>query len=301
MDVNIPGLIGLGFIVGTLSGLFGVGGGFLITPMLNAVFGIPYNFAVGSGLCQMIGTSGAASLRHGVYSQVDYKLASLLLVGSLPGVEIGAQILDALEGMGTVSIGGQSFDVLYISLTIIYIFLLLPVGVFMFKEGKTARGEDEQNPETPDNGTFLSVVPQKLRALDIPPRVSCPISEIKSICVWIPIFFGFLVGLLSGLLGVGGGFILVPILIYLMGVSTRVVVGTSLFQMIFTAGYGTLTHLFKGNIDFLLVVLILAGSLVGSQLGVILNKKMKTASLRYYFSWVIFGAIAIILIKFSLI
>lgn len=296
ISVNVPGIVGLGFLIGTLSGLFGVGGGFLITPMLNAAFGIPYNFAVGSGLFQMIATSGAASIRHRKYGQVDCKLAILLVLGSIPGAEIGAQILRCLKGLGFINIYGHSFDLMYIWMTIIYILFLVPIGVFMFKEGKSAMkkvklGEGQ-------DGVIPNKISRKLRSIRVYPSVSCSVSGLEDISLWVPFSIGLVMGILSGLLGVGGGIILVPVLIYFVGIPTKVVVGTSLFQMIFTAGYGGFTHLLKGNVDFFLVIFILAGSLMGSQLGTYLNKRMKRSSLRYYFSWIVFGAIAVLIIKF---
>jgi hypothetical protein len=169
----------------------------------------------------------------------------------------------------------------------------------MFKEAKGALKRIKKDPQNQkDKGRVVTKISQKLRAINTPPLISLPISEVRSISLWTPVFVGLMMGILSGLLGVGGGFILLPVLIYLMGVSTSVAIGTSLFQMIFTSGYGSITHLFKGNIDFLLVGLILAGSIVGSQVGAILNKKMKKVSLRYYFSWVVLAAIIIIAIKF---
>jgi len=297
ITVSGEGLIGLGFLIGVLSGLFGVGGGFLITPMLNAVFGIPYNFAVGSGLFQMIATSGAATIRHRKYGQVDCKLAIFLVLGSLPGAEIGAQILRYLKGLGFVNINGRSFDLMYIWMTVIYILFLIPIGVFMFKEGKSSMKKVKEGIITGDE-VELNRICYMLRSIKVYPYIRCPVSGLDRISLWVPFSVGLVMGILSGLLGVGGGVILVPVLIYFLGLPTKVVVGTSLFQMIFTAGYGGLTHLLKGNVDFILVILILAGSLTGSQLGAFLNKKMKKSSLRYYFSWIVFVAIFVIVVKF---
>jgi len=299
VGVSIPGVVGLGFVVGALSGLFGVGGGFLITPMLNVLFGVPYNFAVGSGLLQMVGTSTAAFLSHKTHGNVDYRLALFLLAGSLIGAEIGARILNELKGLGSINLFGHPIDLINIYMNVIYIVFLGGVGIFMFKEARAALKKINQNPgNQKDKAIAITRVGQKVQAVNIPPLVSLPTSEIKSISLWIIVFFGFTIGVLSGLLGVGGGFILLPILIYLVGAPTNIAVGTSLFQMIFTSGYGSITHLFKGNIDFLLVGLILSGSLLGSKIGVMLNNRMKKVSLRYYFSYVVFTVILIIVIKF---
>ncbi len=286
------GLICLGFIIGVLSGLFGVGGGFLMTPMLNAVFGIPYNIAVGSGLAQIVGTSAAASLRHRSYGHIEYKLALYILVGSLGGVELGARILVKLKGLGSIILHNHLIGKMYLWMTFIYVALLLVVGVSMFLESRKARRR------SPRGGIVTTRISRKIQEMNVGPLISLPVSRIPSISVWIIIGVGFLIGILSGLLGVGGGFIITPAFIYLFGVPTSVAVGTGLFQIIFTSGYGALTHFFKGNVDFTLVAGILAGSLIGSQFGAMLNKRLRGAYVRYYFSWVVFIAIGIIILKF---
>ena len=139
---------------------------------------------------------------------------------------------------------------------------------------------------------------REIQNIKIPPNISLPISKINSISIWSLIGLGFGVGILSGLLGIGGGFIMSPSLIYLIGVPTSIAIGTNLFQIMFTSGYGALTHFLKGNVDFVLMAYILAGSLIGSQFGAILNKKLRGAHVRYCFSLVIFIVIGIILVKF---
>ena len=295
MIVNFLSLIGLGMGIGVLSGLFGVGGGFLLVPMLNVLFNIPYNIAVGSSLCQMIGTSTAATLKHKGYGHIDYKLAASVLLGAVVGTELGARLLMWLKGLGTVVIHTSSISKMYLWVNIIYITLLCFIGISMFLESRKARKRP------PRGGVVETRFSQRIQKTKIPPTISLPISKIDSISLWSLIGLGFAVGMLSGLLGIGGGFVMTPSLIYLFGVPTSMAIGTSLFQMIFTSGYGSLTHFLKGNIDFRLVAYILSGSLVGSQLGSILNKKLRGAHIRYYFSWVIFIAIGIILVKFLLV
>lgn len=290
--INCIGFIGVGFIVGILSGLFGAGGGFLLVPLLNIVFNVPYNIAIGSSLLQMVGTSTASTLKHRGYGHIDYKLAVFILMGSIIGVELGARVLMQLKNLGIITINGSTISIMDFWINIIYIILLSLVGTSMFLESKKAKKR------APRGGVVDTMYSQKIQSIKIPPIISLPTSKIKKISLWNLIFLGFGVGVLSGLLGVGGGFIMSPALIYLIGVPTSVAIGTDLFQIIFTSGYGAITHLLKGNIDFRLVGCILTGSLVGSQLGVILNKKLRGAYIRYYFSLLIFFAAGIILIKF---
>ena len=289
--INYVSFIGIGFIIGILSGVFGVGGGFLLVPLLNAVFNIPYNIAIGSSLCQMVGTSSAASLRHKDYGNIDYKLAGFILMGSIVGAEFGARVLMWLKSVGTIMIHGSTISKMDLWINIIYIVLLSLIGISMFLESKKAKKR------TPRGGVVETVFSQKIKNIKIPPLTFLPISKIKSISIWNLIGLGFVVGMFSGLLGIGGAFIMNPALIYLFGVPTSIAIGTSLFQTIFVSGYGAITHLLKGNIDFRLVACILTGSLIGSQLGVILNKKLRGAHIRYYFSLLIFFTAGIILIK----
>ena len=290
--INCIGFIGTGFIIGILSGLFGVGGGFLLVPLLNIVFSVPYNIAIGSSLLQMVGTSTASSLKHRSYGNIDYKLAGFIVMGSVVGVELGARVLMYLKNLGTITINASTISIMDFWINIIYIILLSLVGASMFLESKKAKKR------APRGGVVDSVFSQKIQSIKIPPIISFPTSKIENISLWNLIFLGFGVGTLSGLLGVGGGFIMGPALIYLIGVPTSVAIGTDLFQIIFVSGYGAITHLLKGNIDFRLVGCILTGSLVGSQLGAILNKKLRGAHIRYYFSLLIFFTAGIILIKF---
>jgi len=162
----------------------------------------------------------------------------------------------------------------------------------MFLESKNAKKK------APQKGMVKSLVSQKICNIKISPLISLPTSKIESISIWNLIFIGFGVGILSGLLGVGGGFIISPVLIYVLGVPTSVAIGTGLFQIIFTSAYGAMTHLIKGNIDFKLVACILIGSIIGSQLGAVFHNKTRGAHVRYYFSLLILFTVGIILIKF---
>ena len=290
--INCIGFIGTGFVIGILSGLFGVGGGFLLVPLLNVVFNVPYNIAIGSSLLQMVGTATASTLKHRGYSHIDYKLAGFAVMGSILGVELGARILVRLKSLGIIIINNSTISIMDFWISIVYIILLSLVGISMFLESKKAKKR------APQGGIVETSLSQKIRNIKIPPLISLPISKIENISLWNLIFIGFGVGILSGLLGVGGGFIISPTLIYLIGVPTSVAIGTGLFQIIFTSAYGAITHLLKGNIDFKLVACILIGSIIGSQLGARIHNNIRGAYVRYYFSLLIFFAAGLILIKF---
>jgi uncharacterized membrane protein YfcA len=290
--VHFIGLVCLGFAIGVLSGLFGVGGGFLLVPMLNILFNIPYNIAVGSSLCQMVGTSIAASLKHRSHGNIDIRLALFVLVGSAGGAEIGARILMRFKAAGVVTIHGVSVTRMYLWIDVIYICLLTLVGAVMFIESRKARRRP------PRGGVVGTGASRWVQSISIPPVISLPVSRIEHISVWVILVLGFCVGTLSGLLGVGGGFVMTPIMIYLIEIPTHVAIGTELFQIIFTAAYGGATHFFKENVDFIVVGCILAGSLVGSLIGATINKKVSGENIRYYFSWIVAISIVVLVIKF---
>ena len=290
--INCIGFIGTGFVIGILSGLFGVGGGFLLVPLLNVVFNVPYNIAIGSSLLQMVGTSTASTLKHRGYSHIDYKLAGFILMGSIIGVELGARVLMRLKNLGTININASTISIMDFWINIIYIILLSLVGISMFLESKKAKKR------APRGGVVDTIFSQKIQNAKIPPLISLPISNIEYISICYLIVLGFVAGIFSGLLGIGGAFIINPALIYLIGIPTSVAIGTSLFQTIFVSGYGALTHFFRGNVDFTLVACVLVGSLIGSQLGSKIHNRLRGAYIRYYFSLVIFIAIGIVLFKF---
>jgi uncharacterized membrane protein YfcA len=213
-------------------------------------------------------------------------------MGSIIGVESGARTLIWLKRVGTIMIHGSSISKMDLWINIVYIILLSLVGISMFLESKKAKKR------APRGGVVDTIFSQKIQNVKIPPLISLPISNIEYISIYYLIALGFGVGILSGLLGIGGAFIMNPALIYLFGVPTSIAIGTSLFQTIFVSGYGAITHFFKGNVNFALVACILVGSLVGSQLGAKIHNRLRGAHVRYYFSLLIFFAAGIILIKF---
>jgi len=213
-------------------------------------------------------------------------------MGSIVGAELGARVLMWLKSIGTIMIHGFTISKMDLCINIIYIVLLSLIGISMFIESKKAKKR------APRGRVVDTIFSQKIQNVKIPPLISLPISNIEYISICYLIVLGFGVGILSGLLGIGGAFIMNPALIYLIGVPTSVAIGTSLFQTIFVSGYGGLTHFFKGNVDFALVACILIGSLVGSQLGAKIHNRLRGAYIRYYFSLVIFIATVIVLFKF---
>ena len=281
VDVNLVYLLLLGFMVGTLSGFFGVGGGFLITGGL-LVFGVPPLFAVGTGLTLIMGSSLINTLKHRKVGNVDFKLGGLLVIGTIPAVVLAERLNSKLEAWGVAE------D----AIRIIYVIVLAALGSFILYDYlKTRIQASSQNHEV----STLRLA-QRVRSLRIPPHsinlpgnisiptyVSLPTSGVDRISVWIPIGVGFGVGFLAGLLGAGGGIILMPLLIFMLGIPTTVAVGTDLFQIVITGSVGTLVYSLSNHVDLLMAVIMLSTASIGSQLGVVATRFVDAARIRSLF------------------
>jgi hypothetical protein len=296
MDVStaLMSFATLGLIVGFMAGLFGVGGGFLLTPLLNIVFGVPYNIAVGSDLAQMAGMSTAATVRHGRIGNIDYKLGGLMIVGTASGVEVGASILEVLKDAGKVTIRQAEIPMMTLVMSAIYMGLLAWIGTVVLRESRQALANLKAG-KTDD--VQQNWVVQKLSAVRLWPMISLPRSGITSISLWVILGVGFSTGVLAGLLGVGGGFIRMPALIYIVGCPTAVAVGTDLFEIVFSSSYGAFTHGLKGNVNLVLVLGLLVGSTVGAQIGASLTRKIGGPRLRNVFAYIAYVAVIMVAAK----
>ena len=263
VSVNAFILLGLGGLVGVLSGMFGVGGGFLMTPLLFFI-GIPPAVAVATEANQIVASSFSGVLAHLKRKNVDFKMGGVLLIGGLIGAGLGVFIFNYLKSMGQV-------DLL---VKLCYVVFLGIVGGLMFIESLGAlRNANKSNVliKRRPKRTWIHVLPFKIRF-----RVSgLYISAIP------PVLVGILVGILAAIMGVGGGFIMVPAMIYLLGMPTRVVVGTSLFQIIFVTAFTTMLHATTNfTVDIVLAVLLLVGGVIGAQFGTMIGSKLKAEQLR---------------------
>jgi uncharacterized membrane protein YfcA len=293
---NLPYLALFGLIIGAMGGFFGVGGGFLMVPMLNAVFGIPYNIAVGSDLGQMTGMSTAATVRHVRFGNIDFKLGVLMIAGTATGVEIGATVLEVLKHAGSVTIAGRQVETMSMVMSLVYAALLLFLGQAMIRESlrtiRRASGRVELSSEAPASPVVL-----RLRTFRMWPMVSLPASGIEAISLWVILGIGFVTGFLSGMLGVGGGFIRMPALVYILGCPTVVAVGTDLFEIMFSSGYGVMTHAFKGNVHLVLVLALLIGTTIGAQLGASYTRKAGGPWVRFGFGCLAFIGVLGVFVK----
>jgi uncharacterized membrane protein YfcA len=284
---QVPYLALFGLVIGAMGGFFGVGGGFLMVPMLNAVFGIPYNIAVGSDLGQMTGMATAATVRHVRFGNIDFKLGVLMIGGTATGVECGARVLEMLKHAGHIKFLGRELELMTLVMSLVYALLLIFLGQAMIRESfrtiKRTSGKVGHATEAPQSPVAL-----KLRTFKMWPMVSLPASGIEAISLWVILAIGFLTGFLSGMLGVGGGFIRMPALVYILGCPTVVAVGSDLFEIMFSSGYGVMTHAFKGNVHLVLVLALLIGTTVGAQLGASYTRKAGGPWVRFCFGCLAF-------------
>ena len=262
VSVNAFLLLGLGGMVGILSGMFGVGGGFLMTPLLFFI-GIPPAVAVATEANQIVASSFSGALAHFKRRTLDLKMGTVLLIGGLVGAALGLQIFNMLKAMGQV-------DLL---VRLCYVVFLGVVGGMMFIESLNALRKSKSGKTTPTRRKhgLVHALPFKMRF-----RTSG-----LYISVIPPLIVGVFVGILAAIMGVGGGFIMVPAMIYLLGMPTKVVVGTSLFQIIFVTGFTTLLHATTNfTVDVVLAVLLLVGGVIGAQIGTRIGSRLKAEQLR---------------------
>ena len=286
VTVNPLFLAGVGFLVGLLGGFFGVGGGFLAGPMMFLV-GVPMNFVVGTDLAHMTGKSIVAARRHRILGHVDIKLGLLMVLGTVPGIELGARIIESLKLAGSIDT----------VVGITYVVILLAIGTFTAWESLRAMQLVNAEQMGAEEALAFEGVTRRVHGFRLPPLISLPNSGIESISVWVVLGVSFLTGLLAGVLGVGGGFVRMPMMVYLIGVPTHVAVGTDLFEVVISAGYGTVTHAIKGNVDVLMALVMQTGAAVGAQIGAVSTRFFAGPRIRLLFSILPFVGATLVLLR----
>ena len=262
VSVNAFLLLGLGGIVGVLSGMFGVGGGFLMTPLLFFI-GIPPAVAVATEANQIVASSFSGVLAHFRRKTVDLRMGTVLLIGGLIGAALGVVVFNYLKSLGQV-------DLL---VRLCYVVFLGIIGAMMFVESLKAIRKARSGGPVPKRKkhNWIHKLPFKMRF-----RTSG-----LYISVIPPVLVGICVGILAAIMGVGGGFIMVPAMIYLLGMPTKVVVGTSLFQIIFVTAFTTMLHATTNyTVDVALAVLLLVGGVIGAQVGTTIGTRLRAEQLR---------------------
>ena len=288
-DISLWLLASLGFVVGTLSGFFGVGGAFILTPALN-ILGFPMVHAIGTGLALMVGNSTVAAIRHFRFGNVDIRLGLYMLLGTAVGVWLGKTVVFALVAMGDADT----------VLRLIYMVMLFGLASFMvhdyyafIRRTRVFRPTDQHEEVV---GTGLS---RRLQSLRFPPLVSLPVSGIIQISLVVPIGVGLFTGFLAALLGVGGGFVRMPALIYGLGIPTSVAIGTDLFEIVFSSAIGTYLYALEARVHLPTAVVMLIGATLGAEIGSFATRYVRGMRVRFYFALTIFGAGISVVLKQS--
>jgi uncharacterized membrane protein YfcA len=272
VSVNGLGLLVIGMMVGLLSGMFGVGGGFILTPLLFFI-GIPPTVAVASAANQIAGSQFSALLVHLQRKTVDLKMGMVLLAGGVLGSATGVQIFTLLRQVG-------QFELV---VSLLYVVLLGVIGALMLVESVRAmRRRNDPN---------AVLVPRRRHtwAHGLPLKMRFQTSKLYVSAI-PPFAIGAVVGILAAIMGVGGGFIMVPAMIYLIGMPTKIVVGTTVFQFLFVTGLTAIMHAVQsGTVDVMLAVILLVGGVVGTQIGVNLGQRLRAEQLRILLALLVVG------------
>ncbi|MEJ2721273.1 MAG: sulfite exporter TauE/SafE family protein [bacterium] len=280
-SVNILLLLGLGLLVGFLSGLFGVGGGFLLTPLLMLI-GIPATVAAASDANQIVAASSSGTFAHWRLGNVDFKMGVILIIGGVVGGTAGVQLIKVLRAAGNADF--------FIKIT--YVVMLAIIGSYMFQESLhnlRRRKVLHVEPEAEKKSWFQ----QTSESLPFPVHFG---KSGVTISIFIPFVLGILVGVLSALMGVGGGFIMVPIMVYLLRMPMHVVVGTSLLQVLFTCLNVTFMQAYYNHtVDLVIAIILLLGSTTGAQIGARISNRLKADQLKI----ILAGIILVVMVEMA--
>lgn len=278
------GALVIGAGIGVLTGMFGVGGGFLITPLLNVLLGVPMSIAVGTGVLQILGVSTAGIYRRRHERLIDYKLAIVLFGGNYVGVDLGARALHDLAALGPLPLSGRRVPAADFYTLSVFFLLLLAIAIWLVLDSSRQRGE-----EGPRIGLFARI--------KLPPYATFDSLGETRLSIPVLAYFGVALGFLTGLLGIGGGVVLLPALVYLVGMRTHTAAATSLVMVWLTSFLAAIAHTQAGHTDIWLAVPLLIGGSLGLQLGVTLCNRTRGYRLRRLFGLVVLAAVALIAIK----
>ena len=277
--------VGFGLVVGVLFGFFGMGGSFLVTPAL-LMLDYPASVAVGSGMAFVFGTAVIATLKHHDLGQVDYKLGAIMITGTTVGIEVGRASVYYLESLGLA--GGV--------ISVAYVVLLGGVGAVVSRDALRGEGGGGVDREAADRDLNEYEIPEVARTVQrtvrVPPMVTLR-GDVR-VSAWVITAVAFATGVLSGFLGVGGGFIRMPAMIYAIGVPVPVAVGTDLFEIVFSGGLGSYLYGQGGGVDLGVVVPLLFGSALGARVGSAATAVVDADGIKIYFGgMLLIGAVAV--------
>src|SRR5512137_1421873 len=269
-------LVLVGFTVGIVGGFIGVGGGYMVTPAL-IVFGFPGYMASGIDMTHICGKGLVSTVRHRQLGNIDWTLALSMIAGTMLGVELGVRLLVYFKHLG---ISG----VVLLVTSVVLMFTL-----FLYTQLETSRAhkkmeEMEKAGEEVGRELQTSNLPKIFQALPLAPIVRCRTARVI-VSMWVIVLVGMVTGVLAGFLGVGGGFIRVPALVYVVGASTHIAVGTDLVEIVVSGAYGALRHSIEGNVDMMAVIFMIVGAMFGAQIGSIATSYVRGPAIRYILSY----------------
>jgi uncharacterized protein len=272
--VQVPAvlLIFTGFTVGIVGGFVGVGGGYMVTPAL-IVFGFPGYMASGIDMTHIAGKGIVSTVRHRQLGNIDWVLALSMIAGTMFGVEEGVRLLGYFKHAGLSTVAVLSASVVLMSVLFVYT---------LYETVKSHRRLHEMAREGRRmvREVTTSNLPRLFQSFPLAPIVRCRVARVV-VSMWVIVLVGVATGALAGFLGVGGGFIRVPALVYIVGSSTHIAVGTDLVEIVFSGAYGALRHAIEGNVDFIAVMFMICGAMFGAQFGSIATAFVRGPAIRY--------------------
>ena len=280
--------IALGVCTGMLTGLFGAGGGFILTPALNIFLGLPFNMAVGTSTCQILAASSFALSHHLDRRLMGVRIACLVAIGIPCGTFFGVRVVNRLRGMGEVSYFGRTMPAQDFYFTLIFcVFLSLIAGWLLYDNFWLRRGGEKHDDAHKGYLAWIRIPPMVVSRSIPSGAFSAPILALLGLCM----------GFMGGVLGIGGGVIMMPILFYLIGQETKCAALTSTVLVFATALFSTVLHASSGNINYQLVAFLVVGAFIGTRVGGMLQRKLTGMSLRRYFAFVVLAAVIMVLCK----
>jgi uncharacterized membrane protein YfcA len=279
-------LVFVGFTVGIVGGFIGVGGGYMVTPAL-IVFGFPGYMASGIDMTHIAGKGLVSTLRHRQLGNIDWTLALSMVAGTMLGVELGVRTLVYFKNIGVAGV------VLLVTSVVVMFSLFLYTQIETRRSHRQLKALKNEGREI-GRELHTSSLPKFFQSINLAPIVRCRTARVV-VSMWVIVLVGVVTGFLAGFLGVGGGFIRVPALVYLVGASTHIAVGTDLVEIVFSGGYGALRHSIEGHVDMMAVVFMISGALFGAQIGSIATAYVRGPAIRYVLSYSLilatFGAV----------
>lgn len=285
----LTGGVLLGFAVGILTGLFGAGGGFILTPALNIFLRIPMNIAVGTSVLQIFGASGVALYHHFDRKLLGIRVAAVMALGIPFGAFFGNAVIEKFKNSASIVVLGKELKAVDFILLIIFAVFLSLVTFWLFLDNFW-----RQNGKTEDESLHKGF----LASVKIPPMVLFRTISGSEFSAPVLILLGFSMGFLSGLLGIGGGVIMMPILFYLIGQETKIATRTSMMLVFMSGLFASISHAINRNINYILVVFLMSGAFLGTKIGIAIQKKSSGTSIRRYFAFIVLGAVIMIAYKF---